>query len=79
MFETERLEKIQEILAENGALSVQRLARALFVSESTVRRDLSELQRQGLVKRIHGGFLAVTPGQFFRLDRVHSDFASGFM
>ena len=25
MFETERLEKIQEILAENGALSVQRL------------------------------------------------------
>ena len=33
----------------------------------------------GQVKRIHGGFLAVTPGQFFRLDRVHSDFASGFM
>ena len=60
MFETERLEKIQEILAENGARSVQRLARALFVSESTVRRDLSELQRQGLVKRIHGGAVLIT-------------------
>ena len=77
MFETERLEKIQEILAENGALSVQRLARALFVSESTVRRDLSELQRQGLVKRIHGGAVLITGASrelpLYMRERDHPD------
>lgn len=60
MFEMERLQKIQKILAENGALSVQKLAKLLFVSETTVRRDLNELQRQGLVKRIHGGAVLIT-------------------
>lgn len=31
------------------------LAKRLFVSEATMRRDLSELERKGLVKRLHGG------------------------
>lgn len=55
MFELERLEKIQDILAERNTMSVRHLAELLFVSETTIRRDLNELERQGLVKRIHGG------------------------
>lgn len=55
MFELERLEKIQDILSERNTMSVRHLAEQLFVSETTIRRDLNELERQGLVKRIHGG------------------------
>ncbi|WP_299534325.1 DeoR/GlpR family DNA-binding transcription regulator [uncultured Streptomyces sp.] len=38
--------------------SVSDLARRLSVSEMTVRRDLDALERQGLVRRVHGGAVA---------------------
>ena len=60
MFEIERLKKIQELLQEKTSMSVQKLAEILFVSETTIRRDLNELERQGLVKRIHGGAVLIT-------------------
>jgi len=60
MFEAERLQKIQRLLEGRQAVSVQYLAKELFVSCTTIRRDLNELQRQGLVKRIHGGAVLIT-------------------
>lgn len=60
MFEIERLQKIQQILKNKPALSVQELARLLYVSQTTVRRDLNTLEQQGLVKRIHGGAVLIT-------------------
>lgn len=60
MFEMERFEKIQDILSERTTMSVHNLAEMLFVSETTIRRDLNELARQGLVKRIHGGVVLLT-------------------
>ena len=59
MFEAERLQKIQTLLERRQAVSVQQLAQELFVSCTTIRRDLNELQRQGLVKRIHGGAVLI--------------------
>ena len=59
MFEAERLQKIQKLLDGKQAISVQDLAQNLFVSCTTIRRDLNELQRQGLVKRIHGGAVLI--------------------
>ncbi|GIG61670.1 DeoR family transcriptional regulator [Longispora fulva] len=41
-----------------GRVSVAELAGRLGVSEMTVRRDLDELERQGLVRRVHGGAVA---------------------
>lgn len=55
MLEMERLEYILGYLRENQTATVNNLSRRLFVSEATVRRDLTELERRGLVKRIHGG------------------------
>lgn len=55
MFEVERLEHIMIYLRQKQTATVHVLAKRLFVSEATVRRDLNELERQGLVKRIHGG------------------------
>ena len=59
MLELERLEKILGYLRENQTATVHNLARKLYVSEPTVRRDLSELERRGLVKRLHGGAVLV--------------------
>ena len=51
----ERQEIIVEYLKKNRSASVGTLARLLFVSEATVRRDLAELERSGSLKRTHGG------------------------
>jgi DeoR family fructose operon transcriptional repressor len=51
----ERQQRIQELLHERGAVRVSTLADRLAVSEVTVRRDLEELERRGLLERTHGG------------------------
>jgi DeoR/GlpR family transcriptional regulator of sugar metabolism len=44
-----------EALTEHGEVSVAELSRDAGVSEMTVRRDLEALEREGLLRRIHGG------------------------
>lgn len=55
MIKAERHDRILDELAKNGAVSVQRVAELLGVSEATVRRDLTELDEKNLVSRSHGG------------------------
>lgn len=50
-----RLDLTLRLVQGGGRVTVAELARRLGVSEMTVRRDLVELERQGLVKRVHGG------------------------
>jgi DeoR/GlpR family transcriptional regulator of sugar metabolism len=47
--------EIMEVLKKDTAINVSDLARLLHVSESTIRRDLDELEVKGLVRRIFGG------------------------
>ena len=54
----ERMRRIRELLGEADSLSVSELAKALSVSEMTVRRDVAELERAGFVQRTHGAVLA---------------------
>jgi len=57
-----RRNKVLSVLTQDNASRVSHLATQLGVSVMTVRRDLDELQRQGLVKRVHGGaILPPTP------------------
>jgi DeoR family fructose operon transcriptional repressor len=51
----ERHRRIQEFLLEHRAVRVSTLAELLGVSEVTVRRDLEDLERRGLLERTHGG------------------------
>lgn len=44
-----------------GAASIRELARALGASESTIRRDLEQLQAAGYLQRSHGGALLPRP------------------
>ncbi|MGH2948735.1 MAG: DeoR/GlpR family DNA-binding transcription regulator [Solirubrobacteraceae bacterium] len=56
----ERRRLIAEELKEHGSVSVTALGRRFGISPMTARRDLAELERQGVVRRTHGG--AVLPG-----------------
>lgn len=57
MPENERDYKILNYLKTNKQASVEELANMLFVSTASIRRDLSRMQKMGLVKRTHGGVL----------------------
>lgn len=50
-----RKARILDSLRRNGAVGVGDMARSLGVSDMTIRRDLSELEREGHLTRTHGG------------------------
>ena len=51
----ERLNKVVAYLEERGNAKISDLAADLRVSESTIRRDLDILVREGRIQRTHGG------------------------
>jgi DeoR family fructose operon transcriptional repressor len=55
MYAEERQQAIARLVTERGRMSVNQLAREYAVTTETVRRDLSTLERLGLVRRVHGG------------------------
>lgn len=57
-----RREAILHAASEGARLEVESLARALGASRETIRRDLAALDREGLVRRVHGGAVAVAAG-----------------
>ncbi|MGB9682903.1 MAG: DeoR/GlpR family DNA-binding transcription regulator, partial [bacterium] len=56
--------KILEIINERKSITVQELSEILGVCEVTIRKDLNRLDEMGLVKRTHGGAIAITNVQF---------------
>jgi DeoR family transcriptional regulator, fructose operon transcriptional repressor len=55
MFQGERRALIMKQLLERGRVDVGELAAEFAVTGETIRRDLTELQRDRLVRRVHGG------------------------
>lgn len=55
MLSLKRQDEILEILNKNKSATVEELAAELFVSGATIRRDLAQMEKQGLIKRSHGG------------------------
>jgi len=49
---------ILELLEAHGAVRVADLCERFGVSEMTIRRDLTELEREGLLRRTHGGAIS---------------------
>jgi DeoR/GlpR family transcriptional regulator of sugar metabolism len=54
----ERHSKILEWVALEGSVTIAQLSERFEVSDMTARRDLNELNRQGLLRRVHGGAVA---------------------
>jgi len=61
VFADERQAKIAEFVSVRGRARIGELAKLFGVTEPTIRKDLRALQSQGLLKRTHGGALALQP------------------
>ena len=64
MLAEERFREIQKYVDTHGTVTVLELTEILNTSESTVRRDLTELHKRGSLVKVHGG--ATTVGTHIR-------------
>lgn len=55
MYAEERQQAMAQAITQQGRVSVAELAEEFSVTTETVRRDLSALERIGLIRRVHGG------------------------
>ena len=55
MLAEQRRSRLLELVRIRHFASLPELAEALAVSESTIRRDLDQLEEMGAARRIHGG------------------------
>ena len=64
MMVSERHIRIVEELKENPEISVSELSQKLFVSEPTIRRDLTELHNKGIITKVYGGAILNTEAAY---------------
>jgi DeoR family fructose operon transcriptional repressor len=69
MYKIERKSEIVNILEQTGKVDVNELSVRFNASKETIRRDLQELEEDGVLKRTHGGavFGSSYPGSAFEL------------
>lgn len=59
MLTTKRHALIIEQLNKQASITIQELVHLIDASESTIRRDLSELEKKDLLQRVHGGAMRI--------------------
>lgn len=64
MLTNQRHAEIISFLEGSTTATVEQLCRHLYASASTVRRDLSQLEQQGFLRRVHGGAVLTTGSGF---------------
>ena len=70
----DRQKEILAILQKNGSVSVAELSKTLYVAEMTVRRDLIEMEKDGLLHRYRGGaVLKINVGEMPITERLLLD------
>lgn len=55
MIKDERKNQLLKLIGRTGYIKVNELAAKIYTSPSTVRRNLSELEKMGLIRRVSGG------------------------
>lgn len=60
MITEERQAYILDVISRKNIVKLRDLISNLDASESTIRRDLDELESKGLLKRVHGGAVGVS-------------------
>ncbi len=58
MLIAQRRQEILSYIEKNGKATVPELAKLIFVSEPTVRRDLTAMEKEGLINKVYGGAMA---------------------
>lgn len=64
MLTEERYSVILEMVKQNKSVKLPELCERLGASESTVRRDLTQLDEKGLLKKVHGGAISAEDRSF---------------
>jgi DeoR family fructose operon transcriptional repressor len=59
MYAVERRQEIATLIEERGRGDVTELAGRFDVTPETIRRDLTELERRRLLRRVHGGAISI--------------------
>lgn len=59
MYSAERRQEILKLMEQNSRVAVTDLAKRFGVSASSIRRDLSDLDRLGLLERTYGGAIGL--------------------
>lgn len=65
----QRQKDIISLVEENQQVTVKFLAKTLFFSEMTIRRDLAKLEHEGYLKRYHGGAVVMSHGEHYPIDQ----------
>jgi DeoR family fructose operon transcriptional repressor len=60
----QRRQSLVDMLRKQPGLRISEMAKALDVSEGTVRNYLNALEEKGRLKRVHGGAILIDKGQF---------------
>ena len=69
MLTSQRKKHLLDLLSREGRIVAKTTSEQLGVSEDTIRRDLRELAKDGLLRRVHGGALPLTPPLVMFADR----------
>jgi DeoR family fructose operon transcriptional repressor len=59
MVQAQRVLRVQELFAKQEFMNLEELCRILNASKSSVRRDLIELEKRGVLRRVHGGAISL--------------------
>jgi len=74
MLKKERHEKILTLLKEKKVVKLKELASYFNISLVTIRRDVDELEKEGLIKKIYGGIMYNE--EVVKYEKTHSKRAS---
>ncbi|MGA2765418.1 MAG: DeoR/GlpR family DNA-binding transcription regulator [Spirochaetia bacterium] len=61
--QVDRYLHIHNLVKQKNTVMIRELSRSLNVSTNTIRRDLASLEKQGLLRRTHGGAVFVDSSQ----------------
>jgi DeoR/GlpR family transcriptional regulator of sugar metabolism len=59
MKQAQRIQEFQELFTKQEFISIDELCTRFKSSKSSIRRDLIELERQGVLRRVHGGGISL--------------------
>ncbi len=59
MKQAQRILEVQELFAKQEFVSIEELCARFESSKSSIRRDLIDLERKGVLRRVHGGALSL--------------------
>ncbi|MCU9534340.1 DeoR/GlpR family DNA-binding transcription regulator [Streptococcus sp. CSL10205-OR2] len=60
----QRLEEITKMVNQKGTMRISEIVKKLHVTDMTVRRDLAELEEQGVLTKLHGAARSNTAFQY---------------